>query len=454
MSHRRAIAAVLTVMLLTAVHASAQQNPNAAARRPFRGIFGAPAAPDSAHSLSLSGSIFGAYSVNNLDEPPDQQTNTPWLQQSGSHQGANLGLNYSFAKTLERFGFNGHAGGGVNYFRRGSRSRVMPWNRADVSLNGRATKSLTVSARQSVSYSSNYNPSLMPRLGEDIGHDIGLADDDTLDLFQLRALRLTSSLGVAQAFGRYTSLSAGYHYRSLHVLDADDAAASRFHDNGTHAATLRFAYSRPISRHASLILGYGARASDHQNGSTDPRILHNVDAGVNYSRALSFSRRTSFTFGTGSAIATTDRVDLPGTDPRTRVRLIGNAALTHEIGRSWTAQLAYTRGYRTLDGFDGLYFTDAAHVNVGGLLSRRLSFSASGAWADSSIENGFGGRHRGVSAHAITHYALTSYAALYATYVYYRYRFSDDILLDPRLPRRLNRQVVRVGLTASVPLIR
>lgn len=456
MSRRRAIAAaVLTVTLLTAERAFAQ-DADSALRRPFRGLFGAPDSPDTPHSLSLTGSLFAAYTDNTLDGSAPPLTNTPWLQRSGAYQGGSVGLNYSFSKTLARIGFQGHLGAGLHYYhhRDGSRWRVIPSNQADVSFTTRITRTLTFSARQSASYSSHYNNSLMPRLGEDVGHDIGIADDEALDLFELRALRLTSSVALAQAFGQYTSLSGAYHYRSLYILEDNEAQNSRFHDYGSHAASVMFRHSRPISSHASLNLGYNLRASDQRSGNGEPRLMHNVDVGVNYSRALSFSRRTFFSFATGSAIAVNERIDIPGSDPRTRVRLTGNASLVHEIGRTWTARVTYSRGFRTRDGFDGLYFTDAVNAGIGGLVSRRLSLQAVASWADSSIDNGFGGGHRGLAAHTTANYALTTWAALYARYVYYRYRYTDDVQLDPRLARRLERQVVRVGVTASVPLIR
>ena len=453
---RSVLAAIATVVMpMTTVCLSAQAPADEGARRPFRGLFGAPAAPDSPHSLVLNASIYQAYTVNHLDGQDQTQNATPWLRRSGSYQGARVGLDYSFTKTGERAGFRGHLGGAVNYYHRGSRSRVLPSNQADVSADARLTKSLSIAAHQSGSYTSNYNPSLSTRLGEDFGHDIGLVDDETLDLFELRAVRLTSSVALTQSVGRFLSLSGGYYYRRLDIFDDELAAAgSRFRDYWTQGGFARVGYLRPVSRHAALVLGYRARASDRRSHTGEPSLMHNVDAGVNYSRALSFSRRTTFSFSTGSAIAVNERIDVPGVDPRTRVRLTGNASLVHELGRTWTARAAYSRGFRTRDGFDALYFTDAVHGSLDGLITRRLSFSAAAAWADSSIDTGTAGGHRGTSARAIAQYALTSYAALYTQYVYYRYRFSGNIVLDPRLPGRLERQVVRVGLTTSVPLIR
>jgi hypothetical protein len=43
---------------------------------------------------------------------------------------------------------------------------------------------------------------------------------------------------------------------------------------------------------------------------------------------------------------------------------------------------------------------------------------------------------------------------VFVRYAYYRYRFGAEVPLDNELPRELNRNGVRVGLTASVPLIR
>jgi hypothetical protein len=457
MSTRKAIlvAASLPVIMLTAVNAHAQTASDAT-RRPFRGIFGAPESPDSPHTLTLAGSIFGAYTVNDIGGIVDDTALDPWLSRTGAYQGANLALTYSFSKLLSRITLSGRLGAGVHYYhyRSGSNLRVLPTNQADVSFNTRLTRSLTLNVRQSASYSSHYNPSLSPRLGEDVGHDIALADDETFDLFELRALRLTSSLGLTQTFGRYTSAAATYHYRSVHILEDNEADDLRFHDYGSQAASVRIQHSRPMTRHATLNLGYHLRVSDRRSDAGEPRMLHNVDAGVSYSRALSLSRRTYFSFGSGSAVAMNDRIDVPGSDPRTRVRLTGNAALTHQMGRTWTAQINYSRGFRTRDGFDGLYFTDAVNADIGGLVSRRFSLQAGAAWAGSSIDGAVSGRHRGVSAHTVARYALSSWAALYARYVYYKYRFSDGVHLDPRLPRQLDRQVVRVGVTASVPLIR
>jgi hypothetical protein len=443
------VSAALTLVVVSASAASAQvQN-----RRPFRGIFGAPPAPDSPHSLVFHASVFAAYDDNVIAGLVERQNNRPWLQRRGTYQGANAGLDYAFDVANERYGFRGHTGVQANYYHYADQSKVLPTYNADVSFNARLTRRIVFSARQSASYTTNYNSGIVPQLDEDAGHDIGVPVDPSLDIFDLRAIRLASTVSLSSTLWRYTSVRAAYHYQHVQYVDAE-ANNSRFFDYGSHAGSVGINYGRPLTRNATLTLGYAARVSDRRSRVGEPEVMHQINAGVNYARALSFSRRTTLSFSTGSAIAASERVSLPGSDPRTRIHLIGNLALLHEMGRTWAAGLNYSRGYRTIDGFDGLYFTDAVNANLNGLVTRRLSFGAAAAWGDSSIENGTGARHRGTSASARLQYALGAYLALYAHGIYHHYRFTDNIVLDPRLPRRMDRVGVRVGVTTSIPLIR
>ena len=452
---RRAIAAAaLTVTFVTAADLCAQTAPESAAvRRPYRGLFGAPAPSDSPHSLVLTGSAYGAYDDNVIDALSARSGNRPWLQESGTYAGADAGLQYAFATEGARTSFGGQLGGRLSYYHHHDRSDVLPSSNADVTFGFRLTRSLNLQVRESVAYSSNYNASLVPELGEEMGHDIGTAPVSDLDLFGLKTLRTATTVSLAQRFGRHTSLTGAYHFRSFELLESE-APDPMFHEYASHAGSMRFGYNRPVTRNASLRLGYGIRVSDRESLTGEPSMMHNIDAGMDYSRALSFSRRTSLSFGTGSAIAVSERIDEGTEGQRTQARLTGHASLTHEMGRSWTADLTYSRGFRTRDGFDELYFTDAVSATVGGLVSRRLSFSAATAWADSSLERGGSTGQRGISANAQGTYALTRYLGLFARYVYYRYRYGSDILLSERFPRQLDRHGVRVGLTTSVPLIR
>ena len=466
MLSRRVIAVGVLSLIVTCVTTAPVSAQDSEVRRPYRGLFGGPSGPPSPHALTLSASLFAAYDDNVTEALTNRRVSSPWFQNSGGYQGANAGLNYTFARDGERFDFGAGAAASLNYYRHAERSDALPAYHADVAFVARLTRSLAFTARQSAAYTSAYNQALtpvaaqagIPEIGapETDAPEIGAPGDTALDLFEMNAVRTATSLLLAQEFGRHASVRGAYQFRTMRV-DDQDAIDSRFRDYETHSGSLGFHYDRPVTRYATLRLGYGIRASDRRSRTGEPKFLHNIDVGMNYARALSFSRRTSLSFGTGSAIAVSEPLD-PASDGdregRTRVRLTGRASLVHELGRTWTTHLTYSRGFRNHDGFDELFFTDAVDAGIGGLISRRLSFAAGASWADSSIEYRSRGGRAGRSASAQLQYGLSRFLALYARYIYYHYRYSDNVLLDERFPRQLDRHGVRVGLTTSVPLIR
>ena len=443
----------LIVPVVTAAPVSAQTPEPPEVRRPYRGLFGGQPSSDSPHSLVASASVFAAYDDNVYEGISNRRVDSPWFQQSGVYQGANAGLNYAFEKDGERFDFRAASGAQVNYYRHGDESDVLPAYQGSVEVGAKLARATTVALRQNVAYSSVYASTLAPRVDDDLGAEIGLADDLDLGLFQQKALHAATRVSLSQDFGRYTTAGVTYHLRTRRSLETE-VEESPLREYTSHTASAGFQYARPMTRHATLRLGYGLRWSDRERIAGEPELMHNIDAGVDYSRALSFSRRTFFTFGTGSAITVSDEV--PATDDNRRVRawLLGNAALVHEIGRTWTTDLRYSRGLRTREGFDQLYLTDALTASIGGLVTRRLQLSAALTWAESSAERDASRHHTNRSAVAQATYGITSFLGLYARYVYVKYRFDEGILLDERFPRQLDRHGVRVGLTTSVPLIR
>jgi len=449
--------AVLTAGAVMPAHVSAQgQAPaSAAERRPYRGIFGSPASVDSPHALTFTGALYAAYDDNlaeAISEGGSGSVSSPWLQKSGPYQGANAGLDYTFGINGDRYDFNGGAGAQLRYYRHEDESDMRPAAQADLAFNAQLTKSLTLNVRQGVDYTSNYNGGMRGWLSSDPGLGVGIPDDPSLDVFKLNTLQFATTAGLEQRFGRYTSVMGSYQFRSMKEI-ANTEVPSGFEDYNTHAGNAGILYARPLSRDATLLLGYSIRMSDGQSRTGEPEIMHNVNAGVDYGKALSFSRRTSLQFGTGSAIAVTDSVTDPG-EKKSQFRLTGNASLVHELGRTWTTSLGYTRGFQTQNGFDELFFTDAIVASVGGLVTRKLEVSANASWASSSVGDSDSKNYRDRSASARATYGLSRFFALYAQYIYYYYRYDETVAIDPRFPRNLDRHGVRAGLTTSIPLLR
>jgi hypothetical protein len=65
----------------------------ASVRRPYRGIFAAPPSADSPQSLTLTGSLFGAYDDNILAALSSRAVRDPFLQYSGTYGGTDAGMN-------------------------------------------------------------------------------------------------------------------------------------------------------------------------------------------------------------------------------------------------------------------------------------------------------------------------------------------------------------------------
>jgi hypothetical protein len=462
------LAAVLAIAL-TPVAAWAQQGgtpPEPAPeqeRRPFRGIFGSPPDLNANHSLMFNGSLYGAYDDNVLGALTARGRGAEQrrLNGSGGYGGAHAGLNYGLRFSGERLSVGLSAGAQLRYIYYDNQSSFLPsyQDHASASTQFSLTRSLTLTAVQTVGFTQNHRFRLFPVEGqefEEIEIDDGsIAPDPDLDLFQMSALRLSSRVTLNQNFGQHTTLSGGYSFRYVNFIEADEGnepPSRQYRDYGNHSVHARFQHSRPLSVHATLHLGYGIRMSDGRAGTGEPRAAHHINAGVSYSRALSISRRTSLNFSSGSTILSNERLSETNADPRLRFRINGNLSLVHELGRTWTARATYRRGLVFREGFEDPFDTDGASAAIGGLVTRRLAFSANGAWALSTMRRDGQTGHRAFAGSAQLTYALSKYFAAFAQYHYYEFSFGQDIPLDPQFPRALDRQGARAGITTSIQL--
>jgi hypothetical protein len=200
--------------------------------------------------------------------------------------------------------------------------------------------------------------------------------------------------------------------------------------------------SYTLGRGLDLQAGYRYAEARYASG---PRQQHLIDAGVNYNRALSFSRRTQLSFSTGSSIVQSTN--------RTRFNLTGNATLKHEIGRTWNAWASYARQVLLNETWTEPVLADSMSVGFGGLISRRLQFAsaARGALGKQGLEKnapGFDAAH----ASATLTYAVTRFMNLGVTYSYYQQRFDDGVLLSTGVPVDATRNSIRATVSLWAPL--
>jgi len=413
-------------------------------RRPFRGLFGAPADPRGKQSLTLTFSAFAGYDDDLLAAEVGTSSPTGADQRSGWYPGATAGLAYTRRGTRVSGGVQGDAG--VSHYP--SLDYTSTMYRVGGSLSAQVARRTTLGVSADEVYAPQYRLGLFTNPNALTGEADPFSTVATdLDLFRSNAYRTSVQTSLSQGLGRRTALDAYYGFSDVNYVDNE-------FDYGSHAAGIRL--SQRLTQHLGFHGGYGySTASYDRPQDVAPQRIHNIDVGVDYGRALSVSRRTTFTFSTGSS-AVTQGERLTGVAGNGfSYHVIGTANLRHEIGRTFSAGIGYRRSVDFHEGFNDPFLSDAVTATYGGLLSRRLGFSSQADYAFGSV--GLGGDNNGydsASASAGLQYALSRTLAVYARYVYYRYHFDSGVVLDPRFVPSLSRQGVRVGLTASFPILR
>jgi hypothetical protein len=190
--------------------------------------------------------------------------------------------------------------------------------------------------------------------------------------------------------------------------------------------------------------GYTYGTSQRGDGPTHEH--HIIDGGVGYGRSLSLSRRTTLSLSTGSFGQKTSN--------NYRFHLTGSATLIHELGHSWSLAGSVGRSVLVYEAYDDPVVRDGLSVRLHGLLTRRVSFSAT---AQTSLGNtsrqgrdtdAFSAVRAAVSAGI----AINEYARGSIVYSYYMHRYDQKPVMPNDLPYALDRHGVRALLNVWAPL--
>jgi len=348
----------------------------------------------------------------------------------------------SFTRTRERGNFNASAASSTRYYPGEEIDRISGYN---ASLSGATSPSDRTGlwASQSVSYEPFTFNSIFPRTYTPVFEPGGVPPVEAVapSLDQAAAteqyLSYQTNAGLYRRMSRRTTLTASYHF-----LQGDSAYVDeKFTNQGAYAG-LRYS----VTRNLGLRAGYGYEQGQYLAG-TSPLRTHNIDAGVDYNRALSFSRRTTFSFSTGTS-AMNDGYT-------THYQVVGGAHLNHEMGRTWNASVSYDRSFQFVQSLLQPVFYDSVNANVGGLINRRLRADI-GARAsigsvglqDDAVDNGFD-TYEGF---ASLSFSLSRFAELGANYTIYRYRFGSRVVLPIGVAQDVERQSVGVHVSVWAPL--
>lgn len=201
---------------------------------------------------------------------------------------------------------------------------------------------------------------------------------------------------------------------------------------------------RKFTKYLTLVAGYGQQEGRYESRA-QTFTTRDITVGTDYNRPLSRTRRTFVSASTG----TTSVEDQTGR----RLRVTGSAGLRHQMGRTWSANLQYARDAQYVQGFSAPFLSDGVTGVADGFLSRR---------AHLKLQTGYSTGVIGLTTDAPGYetifgtmemrYALTRIVALQAQYLYYDYTFDRDASLVG-LPRQMQRNGVRIGVTFWLPLL-
>lgn len=410
------------------------QPPGSDARpeRPYRGMFAGAEGALQPPGLSLLLDGYGGRDTNVLATQHGGGTN-PFAGVAGAFVGGSAGLNYLWTRRQSLFAAIASAD-----IRDYPSMDVPLFQSYSASVNGQfgiGTR-LTVDLRQDATHSSFYRLDFGPRTGLAPSEQPAArpASSDQ-SLSASATYGFVSAASVTQTLSSRSTLEYGYARRQTHY-DTDG------HDFLMNRGDITF--RRNMTRYMTLRLGYGYQRADY--GSGLPTTIQDIDAGFDYSRPLSFSRRTRVGFSVGSSVLTRDRVNF--------YRFGGTADLTHEIGRTWVVAGQYERGLQLTDLTPQPLNTDAVTATASGMAGRRLDLSFDARYSTGQLT--LSSRGRGLEtygASATMEYALTTRLAVYTSYAFYHYSIGQALPVAVDVPRDVDRHSVRGGVRLWVPLL-
>jgi len=416
------------------------------ARRPVRRLFGESAATQARrHSLTVRGTLNLAYDSNLLAEGGPGVAADPRLQVSGTYMLLNPEADYAYRG--RRVTFDTTFGSALRYYPDpGELTALSTW------LNTSLTAAFGRNTSLGLSAGGLFQPysGIAPFPG--LARLLAAADfySGSTDFLQTRnpAFSYNAAIDLTRQVGRQSTMSFGY---ALRRTDYDDPAMRDLHDRGAY---VRFA--RRLTRNVGVRLGYGYREGTlgglfiaGPSSELGSIRSHDIDAGVDFNRALGRTRRTTVGFTTGTSVLNTPVQNL--------YRLLASGYLSHQFGRSGTLRVDYQRGLQLVEGLNVPLFTDAVTVTARAMAGPRWDFSASAGYTTGEFGTGLMTGEGGFDTYTGTaraQFGLSRHLALQAEYFFYHYLFPPGTSLVPGFARGLDRQGVRGGITFWTPVNR
>ena len=425
----------------------APSDPMARVQRPYTSLFGGASTEIvPANGLRFDGGLYGSWDENLLADFTSPNT-TSALQVSGAYThvvgdlrysrrtprlqvGATGGLSARYYTGLNEFAANDFRGGG--------------------GATARLTRTTTVGVHQTLSYAPVYLFGLFAdALPTPLGG--GATPDSAFAVNDDRAITSDSRLEVENTFTARSLATARTSYRRSHFTVVTP--------RGTDFAALEAGgdYRYRLTENSDFRLGYFYRQANfigtEQFGVRTPQPAeHNLHIGVAFHPTLSEERRTIVTFEGGTALVSS-ALAVNAAESRRQLRLVGDAAIAHQVGRTWLVVGAFKRGTGFVQGLNGPVFTDAVSLTTTGFFNPRTDLNVSVGYTNGEPTLvGAVQTFSTTTADARLRVALTSRWAFTAQYVFYHYDFSDVLDLVVGLSPTVKRNTLRFGVNVWWPV--
>lgn len=395
--------------------------------RPNRALFGGGYG-EAEQSVIFTGQVGGGRSTVGEITAADGFEPSPRTSSDFAHLSGNL--TYLFDR--DRLGFDATASSSAHYFP-GEDGELATGNSGRLGARLSLTSRTELLAGLGIALEPLSAISLLPGLDDGGGLDSsGL--DYGLGFGTEEFLRYQASVGLSQALTSRLGLEVSY-YRSFAEY-ADQGA----NEGGGFLAGVRYRIGRGLTAHA----GYGvdeATPAARFDGQVDDKYRgRRFDAGVEFNRALSISRRTTLSFDTGSVVLSEAG--------RSHYLVVGSAGIRREIGRTWFSTVSYNRDVTFVSVFARPSSTESVTSSLSGLLGRHVNLAAQGGVSRGKI--GFSDDTNGYTMYRAgtgLSVGLTRSLGLGIFYSYFRYRFDRAGALPDVLPQtEMSGHALRVGL--------
>jgi opacity protein-like surface antigen len=420
----------LQIVVLFAAAAEAQKVQPV---RPYRGgLFGEN--PKGQQPIDFTMSLTEGYDSNGSDELPVDSLNVPF-RRAGLYSNLDSALRYTRGRRARRLTVT--AGSALRY-------TPAPYQLLSTNYQGGVAFSSPVwrggrlDVSQSAAYTPYYQFDVFPAISLEAA-EAPKGPSSDYAIWKQPAYTYTSGIQFLQQFSARSSLRLEYARRS--VLVSGHAT-----DLLTQNAGIRFTHR--FTRYAGFHAGIGSGVAQFgpASGVVNRIRTHDIDIGLDYDRPISFSRRTTLSFSSGSSL-----IPQSGT---MHYHLIGNASLTHEIARTWKTSLQYGRALQFVEAFPQPLLSDSITAGIKGNPSRRVDMTFSGSYSAGQIGvSAAGGTFGTYTGSAHIGISVNRHFALYSEYLYYHYRLGQLTSVATAVPGQLDRQTARVGLKLWFPLL-